>query len=90
VRTFPSSWDGFRAMNHNSLDLGLSKSFRLRGRMKLDVRVDAINALNTTIFRANQLNLGPTSATFGIYSNAGQSTVVMYPRDFQVGAKLTF
>ncbi len=77
-------------MNHNSLDVGLSKKFHFGDRARLEVRVDAINALNTTIFRANQLSLDPKSANFGKYNNAGQSTVVMYPRDFQLGAKLTF
>ena len=83
VRTFPSTLPHVRTHDLNLLDLGLSKRFRLPRDMALQIRVEAINALNYTVLW--NPNLDPRNANFGIV-NQDRSN----PRDFQVGARLTF
>jgi hypothetical protein len=90
VRTFPTVLPDFRAQSHHSLDLGLGKTFKLGNRARLEVRAEAINGLNYTIFRNTTVDRGPRAATFGFVNNPGQLIVVMRPRDIQLGAKLSF
>ena len=65
------------------LDLGLYKTFSLPRAMELQVRVEAINALNyTVLWNPNQ---DPRNANFGLVNQDRNN-----PRDFQIGARLTF
>jgi hypothetical protein len=64
----------------------------LSSRVKLQLRAEALNATNYTIFNVGNIqagNLVPTSANFGMLTNLDSSTVIR-PRDIQLGAKITF
>ena len=88
IRRFPTTIDGVRFMNHHLLDAGLTKNFDLR-RARLQIRIEALNATNYTLFNAGNVTLAPTNASFGRLNNIDSSTV-MKPRDFQIGARVTF
>src|SRR5258707_14792239 len=63
VRNYPTRWGGVRASRVNEFNFGLYKSFRPTERMKLQLRLEAFNALNHPRFAAPDTN--PASATFG-------------------------
>ena len=79
----PLTMGQFRNQRFLKFDLGISKNFRIREGMKLQVRFEAINALNKPYFSG--LNLDPTNAAFGLANNQRQP-----PRDIQIGGKFTF
>jgi carboxypeptidase family protein len=83
VRYFPSTLPGVRASNLNLLDFGLSKTFAMSRGMGLQVRFDAINALNYTVLWAPDQN--PRNSTFGFITTDRNN-----PRDIQIGARFTF
>ena len=83
LRSFPLTTGKFRNQRFLKFDVGLSKNFRIREGMKLQVRVEAINLLNSPYFSG--LNLDPTNAQFGFANTQRQP-----PRDIQLGAKFTF
>jgi hypothetical protein len=84
LRSFPLATGKFRNQRFLKFDVGLSKSFRIREGMKVQLRVEAINVLNTPYFSAP--NLDPTSANFGFSSAPTRQP----PRDIQIGGKFTF
>ena len=83
VRYFPSTMKDMRAHDLHLMDIGLYKNFSLPRDMKLQVRIEAINALNYTVLFTPDLN--PRNATFGYITTDRNS-----PRDIQIGARLTF
>jgi hypothetical protein len=83
VRYFPSTLPDVRTHNLHLLDLGLYKTFSLPRDMELQVRVEAINALNYTVLW--NPNLDPRNANFGKVSQDRNN-----PRDIQIGGRLTF
>jgi hypothetical protein len=83
VRTFPSTLPDVRTHDLHLMDLGLYKTFSLPRSMELQVRVEAINALNYTVLW--NPNLDPRNASFGLVNQDRNN-----PRDFQIGARLTF
>lgn len=83
LRYFPLTMGGFRNQRFLKFDLGMSKNFRIREGMKLQVRVEAINLLNSPYFSG--LNLDPTNPAFGRANTQRQP-----PRDIQLGARFTF
>lgn len=83
VRYFPSTIKNLRAHDLHLMDIGLYKNFSLPRDMKLQIRFEAINALNYTVLFTPDLN--PRNATFGYITTDRNS-----PRDIQVGARLTF
>ncbi|HVE58291.1 MAG TPA: TonB-dependent receptor [Pyrinomonadaceae bacterium] len=83
LRSFPLTTGKFRNQRFLKFDVGLSKNFRIREGMKVQVRVEAINLLNSPYFSG--LNLDPTNASFGFANTQRQP-----PRDIQIGAKFTF
>ena len=89
IRTFPTTLPNVRFQNHHLLDLGLTKSFQLGSRVRLQIRVEALNATNYTLFNAGNVILAPTNAAFGRITNIDSSTV-MKPRDYQLGVRVTF
>ena len=92
IRRFPSTLDSVRFQNHHIMDIGLTKNFTLGSRVRLQLRAEALNATNYTIFNVGNIqagNLVPTQANFGRLTNLDSSTVIR-PRDIQLGAKITF
>ncbi len=84
LRYIPYTLDNFRNQPFQKFDLGLTKNFNIREKMKLQVRLEAINALNS-VYLGNGIQLGVTNASFGLVS--GQRNL---PRDIQLGARFTF
>ncbi len=84
LRILPYTLDNFRNQPFQKFDVGLTKNFRIREGMKLQVRVEAINALNW-VYLGNGLQLSTTNAAFGYVS--GQRNL---PRDIQIGGRFTF
>lgn len=83
LRTLPSTIDGARYPDLHLLDFGISKVFKLPYDMDLQIRLEAINALNYTVWWNPDTN--PRSATFGYFRDQRNN-----PRDWQIGAKLSF
>jgi hypothetical protein len=67
----------------NQLDLSLQRRFGLWRQTKLEMRVDAINALNNVQW--DQPNTSPTSSNFGVVTQQWNT-----PRWLQVQGRLTF
>jgi hypothetical protein len=65
------------------LDVGIYKTFGLPKDIDLQVRVEAINALNYTVLW--NPNLDPRNASFGLVNQDRNN-----PRDIQIGARLSF
>ncbi len=84
LRSLPYTLNNFRNQPFQKFDVGLTKNFNISERMKLQVRVEAINALNY-VYLGNGLQLSVTSTSFGYVS--GQRNL---PRDIQLGARFTF
>jgi hypothetical protein len=83
VRYFPSTLPNVRTDDVQLVDLGIYKTFGLPSGFDLQIRIEAINALNyTVLWNPNQ---DPTSANFGFINQDRNN-----PRDIQLGAKLTF
>ena len=74
----------FRNQRFLKFDLGISKNFRIKEGMKLQVRVEAINLLNSPYFSA--INLDPGNANFA----KTVAPVRQPPRDIQIGGRFTF
>lgn len=83
LRTLPLTLNNFRMQPFQKFDLGLTKNFRIREGMKLQVRVEAINALNRVYYNVPQL--ASNNAAFGL--SGGQRNL---PRDIQIGGRFTF
>jgi hypothetical protein len=82
-RYFPSTLPHVRSHGLNLLDLGLYKNFSLPRDMRLQLRIEAINALNYTVLWNPSVT--PSSASFGLVNTDRNN-----PRDVQLGARLTF
>lgn len=83
LRYFPLTTGNFRNQRFLKFDVGISKNFRIREGMKVQVRVEAINLLNNPYFAG--LNLDPTNSAFGFANTQRQP-----PRDIQIGGRFTF
>ena len=83
VRYFPSTLPDVRTHDLHLLDVGLYKTFSLPRQMKLQIRLEAMNALNYTVLW--NPNLDPRNASFGIVNQDRNN-----PRDVQIGARLSF
>lgn len=89
IRTFPTTLPDVRFMNHHLLDLGLTKNFRAGDRVRIQVRIEALNATNYTLFNVGNMQLTSNNGSFMRLNNIDSSTV-MKPRDIQLGARITF
>ncbi len=83
LRSFPLTMSNFRNQRFLKFDVGLSKNFRVGEGKKIQIRVEAINLLNSPYFSG--LNLDPTNAAFGLANTQRQP-----PRDIQIGGRFTF
>jgi hypothetical protein len=89
VRRFPTTLPDVRFMQHHLLDLGLTKNFPVGNRVRVQLRIEALNATNYTLFGVGNMVLTPNNASFMKLNNIDSSTV-MKPRDIQIGARVTF
>jgi hypothetical protein len=89
IRQFPTTLPNVRFMQHHLLDLGLTKNFPVGDRIRVQLRVEALNATNYTLFGVGNMVLTPNNASFMKLNNIDSSTV-MKPRDLQIGARVTF
>jgi hypothetical protein len=83
VRYFPSTLPDVRTDNLHLMDLGFYKNFNLPSSMRLQVRIEAINALNYTVLW--NPGVDPRNAQFGLVNQDRNN-----PRDIQIGLRLTF
>jgi Carboxypeptidase regulatory-like domain len=83
VRYFPSTLPDVRTHDLHLMDIGLYKTFSLPKDLDLQIRVEAINALNYTVLW--NANLDPRNASFGLVNQDRNN-----PRDIQLGARLSF
>lgn len=85
LRYIPFTVDSLRNHRFLKFDVGVSKNFKIREGMKFQIRIEAINALNTTYFGTG-IGLDPTNAAaFGITTSQRNP-----PRDIQIGGRFTF
>jgi hypothetical protein len=85
IRTFPFRLDSVRADTLSNLDLSVIKNASLGGGRSLQLRVEAINALNHPLFPGP--NTTPTQVAFGTISASNQQN---YARRGQVTVKFLF
>jgi hypothetical protein len=84
ARRTPWAWNGLRVPNINNWDMSILKNMNVfRERVKLQFRMEMINAFNRVWFGG--LDLNPTSGTYGKLNSQ-----VNNPRNIQMGLKLTF
>ena len=84
MRYFPSTLPHVRTDDLHLLDVGLSKNFSLPRSMRLQLRLEAINALNYTVLWNPQQN--PTQLDLRVRITTDRNN----PRDFQIGLRFTF
>ena len=89
IRRFPSTLPNVRFQSHHIGDIGLTKSFALPRGVRLQLRAEALNFTNYTIFNVGNVIVDPKNAAFGRITNIDSSTVIK-PRDIQLGARITF
>ena len=85
LREFPFFLDEVRIDPINNVDLGLRKDIPLRENMKIQLRVEFINAFNHPLFPGPVVNAG--SSGFGAISTSNQ---LNYARRAQLAAKFIF
>ncbi|HEV8133457.1 MAG TPA: TonB-dependent receptor [Pyrinomonadaceae bacterium] len=89
LRTLPFYFSGVRSDPINNADLGLRKDIHLRENMKIQLRMEFINAFNHPLLNTGtgQIVVNPGSATFGQVVVSNQSN---YARRAQLMAKFIF
>ena len=85
LRSYPLRFTEVRRDPINNVDLSILKNVKFQGAMRLQLRVEFINVLNSPYFPAPVAT--PTSATFGVVTASNQAN---YARRAQVGFRLTF
>jgi hypothetical protein len=83
VRTTPARLGDVRGPGYRVLDLGIMKNVAVGPRMRLQLRVETYNVLNTT--NLNNPNTGPTNTAFGTITSQNP-----FPRQLQLAARLSF
>jgi hypothetical protein len=86
LRTLPFFFDEVRIDPINNVDLGLRKDIQLRENMKVQLRMEFINAFNHPLFPGPAVNPGATTG-FGAISTSNQ---LNYARRAQLAAKFIF
>jgi hypothetical protein len=85
LRSIPYRWEDVRRDSINNLDLSVLKDFTFKGDVRLELRAEFINALNSPYF-PNPV-VSQSSSTFGQVSASNQDN---YARRAQLGVKLVF
>jgi hypothetical protein len=82
-------WTDFRGRSVPEVSLSFFKTFRIRERLRFELRMDADNATNQPTFAAP--NQTATSSLFGVTTlTQGFSYSSVSPRQIQLGAKISF
>jgi hypothetical protein len=82
-------WIDFRGRSVPDISLSLFKAFRIKERVRLELRADANNALNSPRFPSP--NTSVTSGLFGVTTLDQSFTYDAYgPRQMQLGVRLSF
>ncbi len=90
TRQFPTTLPNVRFMQHHLLDLGVTKNFEVSNRVRVQLRIEALNATNYTLFGVGNMVLTPANNASFMKLNNIDSSTVMKPRDIQIGARVTF
>jgi hypothetical protein len=85
---FPTTFGDIRQPYTTTFTLGARKSFVLAGPVRLQIRMDAFNALNHPLFASADVT--PTSSYFGTLSSGALESQTNSPRQVQLSGKLTF
>jgi hypothetical protein len=85
LRTLPFFFSELRRDNINNVDLSVLKNTRINEKMRIQFKLDLINAFNEPYFPAPVVN--PTQTTFGTISASNQDN---YARRIQYGVKFLF
>lgn len=83
-----ASFNSVRGPGYADLDFGLFRSFRIRERLTLQLRGEALNATNTPHFANPDSNVGDGNYDTITSTNAGDRTTD--ERYLRLGAKITF
>jgi hypothetical protein len=86
LRYLPLVLDNFRNQPFQKFDAGITKNFNIREGMKLQVRIEAINALNWVYFTG--LGISPSVSSGNTFGYATSQRNL--PRNIQLGARFTF
>ncbi len=81
----PATLPKFREPRFNQTDLGLMKEFRFTERSFLEVRIEAQNAFNHSVFTLDNTTMNIQNANFGLFN-----ATVNNPRNVQFGARFVF
>ena len=73
ARVFPTRVDGVRGDGLNRMDANVQRDFRIKERLTLQLRMDALNLANHSQFE--NPNLDPTSTNFARVTNNTSSTM---------------
>jgi hypothetical protein len=84
IRTFPLRFNDIRGDGYNNWNLALFKNIRIGERWRLQMRAEAIDAMNHPMFSTP--NTSPTSSAFGTVSSVAGNQ----QRQVWLGAKLTW
>jgi len=85
----PGSRNSLRGPGYAEMDMGVTKSFRLTERAKLQFRATVFNVFNSVNFNDASISLDPTSpATFGIITSSALTKG--YNRDMEFAVRLEF
>jgi hypothetical protein len=85
----PGSRNVLRGPGYASMDMGVTKSFRLTERTKLQFRATVFNVFNSVNFNDGSISLDPTSpATFGIITSSALTKG--FNRDMEFAIRLEF
>jgi hypothetical protein len=87
LRTLPLRFEDVRINAFNNVDLSLIKDTVLKGRVRMQLRLEYINALDYAKFNISNVNTTATNTAFGTVSASNQDN---YARRAQVGIKFTF
>jgi Carboxypeptidase regulatory-like domain len=83
IRNVPTTLDNLRHQPLQTVNLSLTKNFKMGEGKRLQIRAEALNAFNHPYFI--DLSADPNNASFALYTT--QRNV---PRDIQLGIKFTF
>jgi hypothetical protein len=83
-----TTFDNIRNPHLNNFDLAIRKSFQITETIRLQLRMDAFNALNQPRF--GNVDTNPSDAYFGALNGLPKLSQVNAPRRIQLGARLIF